>query len=740
MADPAIEELKRQLAELDAKLKQVKNDAPEAAQALGQVGNAAGPSATSVRSMADAFNEVRDAAGTVIEGLRSVGGYVVEASSQAQRLTQAQQQLGLSFSQAAAGAGGYVEQVQIATAAQTAAERGIRLTQQELNSLTRVAQNYARTTGREFRDVMENLVETVTEGGEELAKFDVALMRVADQAHFTANDRLAALVVRANQLTPAVRTAAEELHAMKGALDEVGQSFASGFTDGLRNITQTNSIAALLVDNLTDVKTVANALGATLASVFGTVANLATVAVTGVVNTARGIGRVVGGMVDLARNPTQARAILARMSEETQADTSVMQLGVANLMRGIRGPEERTTVEDASTLPTLAGARRDRRSRTALPAGGGSGSQSRELNLPMVGGSIFQDVSQLLDGVVVARQALDSAIQSAQGGTRVRELMDRAIEQSRSPTEGLNTLARDVGLPRLGDTRVALPDSAQLGSPVFGEGGTLEQFARTRELGRGRVDPTGEATRERIAMLRKQVDVTNELIEQNRQQIIQARLTSESEERINQLFDERRQLLDANSEAQGAMVEAMGTQSHALSDFAERMKEVALDIVGAFGESIAAALEGTKGFMEALEEQGRALMKSLIKESIVMFLKHTAQGIGKVASGNYPEAGVEFAAAGAWAAVGVAAGAGLSALGPPASPAGSRATAAKADNDRAARADSGQSGNSGPLNLTINVSGAAFTDAGVQRAVSESIREAAANGYLTPAHLGGLRG
>ena len=701
MSDPAIEELKRQLAELDAKLKQVKNDAPEAAQALGQVGNAAGPSATSVRSMADAFNEVRDAAGTVIEGFRSVGGYVVEASSQAQRLTQAQQQLGLSFSQAAAGAGGYVEQVQIATAAQTAAERGIRLTQQELNSLTRVAQNYARTTGREFRDVMENLVETVTEGGEELAKFDVALMRVADQAHFTANDRLAALVVRANQLTPAVRTAAEELHAMKGALDEVGQSFASGFTDGLRNITQTNSIAALLVDNLTDVKTVANALGATLASVFGTVANLATVAVTGVVNTARGIGRVVGGMVDLARNPTQARAILARMSEETQADTSVMQLGVANLMRGIRGPEERTTVEDASTLPTLASAARNRRSRTALPSGGGGGGGQRR--------------------------------------DRMAELMERAIsgEGSLARQLGLDgrpeALAEDVGL----SAQVAAAQTPE--SPIFGAGGVIPQMRRSRLMTEGRGDSPA-AMQERIAMLREQTTAINQMLEANRQQIQLAQEQQAGESRINELFEERRQLLDANTEAQGAMMEAMGTQSQALEGFADRMKELGLEIAGAFGESLASAIEGTKGFMEALEEQARALAKSLIKESIVMSLKHTAQGIGKVASGDYPNAAIDFAAAAAWAAVGIAAGAGLAAMGPPAAAGGSAQKAASASNDRAARADSGQTGSSGPLNLTINVSGAAFTDAGVQRAVSESIREAAANGYLTPAHLGGLRG
>lgn len=695
MADPAIEELKRQLAELDARLKQVQGTAPAAAQALGQVGNAAGPSATSVRSMADAFNEVRDAAGTVIEGFRSVGGYVVEASSQAQRLTQAQQQLGLSFSQAAAGAGGYVEQVQIATAAQTAAERGIRLTQQELNSLTRIAQNYARTTGREFRDVMENLVETVTEGGEELAKFDVALMRVADQAHFTANDRLAALVVRANQLTPAVRTASEKLHAMKGALDEVGQSFSAGFTDGLRSITQTNSIASLLVDNLTDVKTVANALGATLASVFGTVANLATVAVTGVVNTARGIGRVVGGMVDLARNPSQARAILARMSQETEADTSVMRLGVDNLMRGLT-PEERTTVEDASTLPTLAGAKRNKKSRTTLPAGGGGG-----------GG----------------RQRRD----------RMAELMERAIsgEGSLARQLGLDgrpeALAEDVGLSsRTAETpreTITQEESVRRGLEGFGRG------RRGREGG------------ERVQVLREQADALRVMLDVNRQAIDSARQLGMGEEHINDLYAARAELLDANVENQRLMVEATQNTNTALTEFGESMVGHLEEVTGAFGESIAAALEGTKSFADSMEEMLRALLKTLVKESVVQGLKHTAMGIGKLAAYDYPGAAQEFAAVAAWAAVGIASGAGIAALGPPAGAGGGApARAATASSDRAARADSGQSGNSGPLNLTINVSGAAFTDAGVQRAVSESIREAAANGYLTPAHLGGLRG
>jgi hypothetical protein len=40
----------------------------------------------------------------------------------------------------------------------------------------------------------------------------------------------------------------------------------------------------------------------------------------------------------------------------------------------------------------------------------------------------------------------------------------------------------------------------------------------------------------------------------------------------------------------------------------------------------------------------------------------------------------------------------------------------------------------------MNVSGAAFTDAGVQHAATAAIREAVGNGVLRREHLGGLLG
>ncbi len=77
-------------------------------------------------------------------------------------------------------------------------------------------------------------------------------------------------------------------------------------------------------------------------------------------------------------------------------------------------------------------------------------------------------------------------------------------------------------------------------------------------------------------MLRAQTTAINQMLEANRQQIQLAQEQQAGESRINELFEERRQLLDANTEAQGAMMEAMGTQSQALEGFADRIVELLL--------------------------------------------------------------------------------------------------------------------------------------------------------------------
>ena len=75
----------------------------------------------------------------------------------------------------------------------------------------------------------------------------------------------------------------------------------------------------------------------------------------------------------------------------------------------------------------------------------------------------------------------------------------------------------------------------------------------------------------------------------------------------------------------------------------------------ALSSSVDAWLSGTRSMGEAMQDMVKQVAKSLASEAIIQGLKETALGIGALATGS-PTAAVHFAAAGKWAAVGVAAG------------------------------------------------------------------------------------
>ena len=76
----------------------------------------------------------------------------------------------------------------------------------------------------------------------------------------------------------------------------------------------------------------------------------------------------------------------------------------------------------------------------------------------------------------------------------------------------------------------------------------------------------------------------------------------------------------------------------------------------AFSSSVSAWLDGSKSMSQATRDMVRDVARSLTGEAIVQGLKETALGIGALAMGS-PSAAIHFAAAGKWAAIGVAAGA-----------------------------------------------------------------------------------
>jgi len=80
-------------------------------------------------------------------------------------------------------------------------------------------------------------------------------------------------------------------------------------------------------------------------------------------------------------------------------------------------------------------------------------------------------------------------------------------------------------------------------------------------------------------------------------------------------------------------------------------------MVNAFESALGAWLDGSKSFVEAAEDMVKGVLKALVIESIVQAVTETARGIADLASYKYDTAGLHFAAAAAWAAVGGVAGA-----------------------------------------------------------------------------------
>jgi hypothetical protein len=106
--------------------------------------------------------------------------------------------------------------------------------------------------------------------------------------------------------------------------------------------------------------------------------------------------------------------------------------------------------------------------------------------------------------------------------------------------------------------------------------------------------------------------------------------------------------------------EAYEEQQKLAEEQAARMQEIDNAVFSAlesaFSSSVSAWLDGSKSMSQATRDMVRDVARSLTGEAIVQGLKETALGIGALAMGS-PSAAIHFAAAGKWAAIGVAAGA-----------------------------------------------------------------------------------
>ena len=397
-----------------------------------------------------------------------------------------------------------------------------------------------------------------------------------------------------------------------------------------------------------------------------------------------------------AMGPTDPNALRAAQMAFAQAQLDAQTAGVAATLGMSGGAGDPTQVRQAR-LDAL------QRSATATEAQRGENEAAR-----------LQRVASAVQAYVQALRQYREEDERLE--TQLRSSAQAEKDRTEAIVEGLRT-GEDAQRRRMAETlgRSADELQARRGIDAAQNPGAAGDARRQRER------------QQELVTLRTAYE---QLIAQTDARIQQATDEGRDQRALNELYQERLGLLRAMGSATQELSDIQREQSSATREFGSAMVSTLGGVADAFGGAVVAAIEGQKSFGAALGEMLRELLKTLAKQSIVETLKNTAMGVFNLAIGNVPSATNHFAAAGLWAAVGAASGVGLAATRPPTA---SPSTNAPGGSDRAASARPAQlpaSAGGGPLNLTIAISGAVFSDDGITEAVSRGVRRGVATGRL----------
>lgn len=327
----------------------------------------------------EAYKNIKEPLGDITEGLVSAAEGTARLAAEQARLDRVQQDLGVSLREAQDYAGGFARETEIATAAITLQGQGLRVTQRELDALTRLGMRRAADTGKEFAEVMESVTETVLEGGDELGKLAPELLAVADGSH-SAGQRLAAMVTAAERAGPATRDARTEMERYRAAIESSQRQMAAGFVDGLTRLSQLTSQTRDARDASDEWDRSMRAVGTTFATVasaalngVGAIAGVVATAIATVPALLQGTGNAVREFTNvdnLRRGVAGDRAgaaFRAALNNETITSLTDFVEARVSALEAIASDalDDRTTAApEAPGGPTAAQRARDRRLRT----------------------------------------------------------------------------------------------------------------------------------------------------------------------------------------------------------------------------------------------------------------------------------------------------------------------------------------------------------------------------------------
>lgn len=786
--DPAIAALTQQLAQLSAALLRAeerakasaeaskknaaekKAEAAEAEKLSSKLGDAARAatgvteasktSSAAALTLKNAFaNLVREGIEHAVSGMEEFVRNLPEAAARSERHAQALHQLGGAYDAVRQATNGAVSAEQAAAVQQRVAQSGIQLTARELAAVTQRAREYARATGTDLGQALEQLADNIVDPGEELRKFGVflrqglndgdklteTLRQLTRQADTTARSQLS-LNESMEAASRAQREASDAVAGLLAQRLELADFFTqlTSWLDGARTSTDGWKTATeAVVGTLREAVGLRVRSGLDIARDGQAVNQSASGQFTGEAGAlaqqvrARGLslGGFQLGQFGVRASEQQRAGMMALLRQAAAGGVTQEQLAAQLNELGGRADEradDAQATRAATTAAAAAARRREIRRRNQASASPSNATPDGQL-LTVGSGAIDAIMSSLIErgGGLALRDDpnLDQGVQREQNAEALQRFRDRQARERDARRRERDAADRGYDRSQLDEQVGTVNTRSQLAM--------AESQARTTSAGRDLPLSAGararaEEERNRIQILREQGNALRELYDANVQLEEQQRGAGATQAEINQVLQQRIGLQTALAENSRALAESQASVGTAMEAIGGRLISTLEGTTDAMGEAVVAAIEGSKSFGEAMHAMVYDALRALTKLAVVEAIKETAMGLAALATYRFDAMGAHFAAAGTWVGVGVASGLGLAAMPnpnaqKPAAPAAGAGDRGAARADRPAQADRSQGG---PLVMNFNVSGAAFTDAGVQAAAGAILREAQANGYF----------
>lgn len=271
--------------------------------------------------------------------------------------------------------------------------------------------------------------------------------------------------------------------------------------------------------------------------------------------------------------------------------------------------------------------------------------------------------------------------------------------------------------------------------------GVERRFQEREQQAQLRTARTGDEQRpgERLSDLREQHAALQSLIDATTARIEALRAEGAAQSEVNAEIQRRVGLTTSMIAVDREATAIERERSSATRAWKDAMTGSLGSVADAFGAATEAAINGTESFEDALQQQLRAVLVTLAKESVVQVLKNLGMAAYNAAIGNVPAATNHLTAAGLWGAAGVAAGVGAAAIPQKKEAAAASPGGGSTGAGRAAQLPSRvQEPAEGPLTIQINVSGAMMNE-GVEESVVRALDRAGDRG-LRPRFYRALEG